>query len=304
MRLLFFCACRQGLADDEEAERALRGRAAARKRLLSICPGRWTRSGAFTYYAHCGARSNTLADAAEEIAKEFDLAFLSAKPAIPAVNRWNKLYMPMAWWCFAHQFFNIVVEAFAMVRQSQVAASEPDFISNVDAIGPMSEQMYRKVNKARWNKAELWLTQASTARSMSIAVTLFRAVLPLMGSFFKATRGNNAESMLCVVCSSTSPAHRALRDLKAMLAQPDDHAAWYVVKPWSPGLLHDTACSAWTLMGEIFMRCIDAGALSSSCGSIGRELGAQCYLGGGCGIGSRGISVQGKPGRQTGRTPR
>ena len=178
-----------GNDDDAAAAKQLGHRRAARLRLLDNCPGRWSESAPLLYNARHGAKSETLIDAAAEVYNDFVIGFLSAKPVIPALNRWNKIYAPLAWWLFALKFFRIVADALeALGAPSAPSANQSDFIHNVDLIGPMCEAMFRKVEKVRWKKGTGWLLAPSTPHSLCISVTLFRQALPLMGILFDSAK--------------------------------------------------------------------------------------------------------------------
>ena len=203
------------------------------------------------YYARPGCKSDTKVQAAAEVYKYFAEGFLSAKPAIPALNRWNKVYAPLTWWLAAMQFHGVINKAFSLLQQREQQEAE-GFLVDADILGPQSEATYRKMEAARFAKARDWPSDACTFRSLSISVTLFRQALPPMGLLFKSTKNMRT---LDFVVRQTSPAEALMRNMKQALADLNN-PAWQSLRPWSPDILHDTACSAWTFLGEVFMRSV------------------------------------------------
>ena len=126
-------------------------RQAARRRLLELCPGVWCRSGKIKYYSHLGSRSNTRSEAGDEVADVLMAALLGTRPPIPAINRWNKVHGPLAWWSFGLNCFGLVVDAFERIRG--IECPEDNFLDDINAVAPADEETYRKLKKLRWTKA-------------------------------------------------------------------------------------------------------------------------------------------------------
>ena len=230
----------------------------ARRRLLDNVVCRWAPDDQIKmlYHARIGAKSRTLAQAAEEVFKDFDEGYLHAKPCIPAVNRWNKVYGPLAWWCFGVQFFKLVVEGFdhAGVQQANRHANG-GVVVNIDAVGPVDEDNYRKVQKARWKKANTWLIAPQTPKCLCVSPSLFKLSLPLLASLFKSSAENNRRgSILGFLSPINSPVQTTMRAMRRALANPLG-ICWSLFQPWDESSTHDVACATWALMGEIFMRC-------------------------------------------------
>jgi hypothetical protein len=241
---------------DDQADARAGSRKAARRRLLDICPGTWSADGQLSYYSHLGSNSNTLESASDELFSVLEASYLNTKPPIPAINRWNKVYSPLAWWTFGMVFFNLMPAAFDAARSEDSRSRRHlQFVANVDLIGPISEEMYRKVNMARWNKGASWLLKPSTLMSMTISVVLFELTLPLMAALFKGSQDNNkCGSVLSFMSPISSPVLQTMRRLQDALHDLNDQC-WTLLRPWSPSAIHNTACAAWTLAGELFMRC-------------------------------------------------
>ena len=134
-----------------------------------------------------------------------------------------------------------------------------EFLNNIDGVGPMNEAMYRQQEKARQKKALAWMHNPSTPRSLGIACTIFRRALPLMSILFNSSKGTSGTaprfSILDFVAAESSPVESLMRALRIQLADMDGDA-WRLVRPWTNENIHDTACAAWTFLGELFMRSI------------------------------------------------
>ena len=169
----------------------------------------------------------------------------------------SEVFAPVVWWYFAVQFHGCVERAFKSVVQQNKDGE--DFVANIDAVGPMNEAVYRQVQKARQKKALAWLLQPSTARSLSICASLFRASLPLMGILFKCSglqKGQDPRfTIVDFVATGTSPVERLMRLYRTHMGSLNS-LMWVLIRPWSDDKIHDTASAAWMFLGEVFMRSI------------------------------------------------
>ena len=71
------------------------------------------------------------------------MVLLDTIPAIPAVNRWNKVFAPLVWFLFAVCFFGLVVEAFVIAHDKA-----KDDITDMSAF--VSQQMGMNTEVAWW----------------------------------------------------------------------------------------------------------------------------------------------------------
>ena len=168
-----------------------------------------------------------------------------------------QVYAPLVWWFFAGQFHGCFGRAFSSVVHQNKEGE--DFVASIDAVGPMNEAIYRQVQKARQKKALAWLLHPSTPRSLGICCSLYRISLPLMGILFKCSNVTKGAAppftIVDFVGAQTSPVEMLMRVFRVHMEDMDS-VMWRLIKPWSDGNLHDTACAAWTFLGEVYMRSI------------------------------------------------
>ena len=70
-------------------------------------------------------------------------AFLGSRPPVPALNRWNKLYAPLAWWYAAIGIHGIALTAFLALDHE---APESVAVDELMVAGPSSEETHRTLN--------------------------------------------------------------------------------------------------------------------------------------------------------------
>jgi hypothetical protein len=141
--------------DQEVADEQVIGkRRAARQMLLRACPGNWQSDEIVHHCAYsvgCGCQSDDEAKAF--VFGLLDEIALRVRPCIPALNRWNKLYGPIAWWAFAIGFHNIIGRAVCSAKADIADLSDPSSILgelvDLDVGGPESDVAYRAVKSIR-----------------------------------------------------------------------------------------------------------------------------------------------------------
>ena len=210
--------------------------------------GKWTSTGQLKYYVHLASKSNTIAEATTEVMAYLKTAYLNALPCIPAVNKWNKVYAPLAWFMFGVNFCFLVPMAFLQLKQEEEA--DRQFIADIDAIdplGPTTEEAYRKIQHGRWEKTARWLNAEGTVAGLTTGTIIFNVGLPFMAKLFTINQHLNtyAGSIIPFMIEETSPAIKLLCHFYLLINQ-GDHVVWAPLQPWSPAMLHNTACSVWS----------------------------------------------------------
>ena len=126
--------------DERDPEDTISRRCQARKELCDLLPGRWSDREAYIHYCsiRCGCKTRT--DAVDKVMHALNRAILCCTPPVPALNRWNKLFAPMAWWYAAIDIHGIVLEAFMELDHEDpgVVAIDETLVA-----GPSSEETYR-----------------------------------------------------------------------------------------------------------------------------------------------------------------
>ena len=84
-------------------------------------------------------------DAVEKITTALDELLLCRRPQVPSLNRWTRLYQPLAWWCLACRLHNIIPAC--MIGIAPPAAPKNSVVSAFSAWqGPADEDMFRARN--------------------------------------------------------------------------------------------------------------------------------------------------------------
>ena len=229
-------------------------RRTARRKLLEICPYAWKRDAAIRYYAFVGSTARTLEEAGKEIFDLLDAAWLNARPTIPALNRWNKVYGPLIWWLFGVLFSGVIVIGFSQARR---AATKKSFVLvDVEHIGPETEAGHRQRTRGRWNKAGSWIEHEDTPKAMIIGCVYFSMTLDLMSGLFAMSRSIVPEGLLRrYIASHSSIAEKVLVQIGNKMRMPQD-ISWCLLQPWTDESVHASANIGISLQGELFMRCI------------------------------------------------
>jgi len=239
----------------------LNKRAAARRRLLRLCPRSWAGRGPIVHVCSPwrGCKCKSREDAINLIHDAFSEAFFSCLPPIPAVNRWGKIAGPVAWWLGAISFYQIMIRVTVLAR-SRSGNDDGGLGAAIVAIGePETEAYVRAVRQARWRKALVWLTCDATRLRLAICSCIMRPAIILMARTFFDASLREATSVLPYLHLDTSPAERTFR-LLASYARDQDSNFWHCINGES-GVWTDTALF-WTgtcyiaYLGGLFMRCI------------------------------------------------
>lgn len=225
---------------------------------MRICPGRWQRDGKLKYHAALNCRSNTLDEAAEEVASALEHGFLSARPPVPALNRYTKIHGPIAWWAFAGLFFSLALDAFVGVQDR--FADEP--FLNINVAEVLDEAAFRRAQQIRWRKASSFLMSATANQSLGLGAIMLKFVGPFLGYLFASSRLATDEThVLPFMSRTTCPATKSIANILGHAAQVLDPDC----RVWAPlhagiGVGHDLiqqiANAAWVLVGGIFIRCV------------------------------------------------
>ena len=116
--------------------------------------------------------------------------FLDHIPAVPALNRWNKVYGPLAWWTFAASFFNIIPEVFKEARSKLDDAAVVALRDLQDAdVGMMTDSMWSVLKANRWRKCVTWLQRPLTASLyLPLSCLIGHITTCVLGRLLKASR--------------------------------------------------------------------------------------------------------------------
>ena len=252
------------LCTPDEITTVVQRRRAARQRLLRVCPGRWSDPNDFrhvcSYEADCGCTSRS--DSVKLVCDLIEECCLQCRPSIPAVNRWNKLYGPLAWWTFAVHFHFLIARAFAYVKDQVLDTdSVAGVISVVDLVAPDEQNettAHRAVKTIRWTKAVRWLSHLTTPRSLASGCLIMLPALKFMGRAFADARVHSKSDISCWVVATSSPAEATLRELTVHMRDMFC-TFWFALTKaldWTNAALHSTATITLSFMSGLALRCI------------------------------------------------
>ena len=140
--------CEAGAHPDGRGAAWLKDRSAARIELLNFCQGDWKDADNLIHYCSITCSCHSRQHAIEKLCSLLDRGFLNARPPIPAVNRWNKLFAPMTWWCFAVNFHSLASQSVIQARELD-GGGESEAGAILDFVGPECETIYRLKKQLR-----------------------------------------------------------------------------------------------------------------------------------------------------------
>ena len=141
----------------------------------------------FRHYCPVGCHASPEA-AVDDISNDINLANLDMAVPVPALNRWLKLFSPLAFWCagtIGGYLPSAFEEAFRPICQEN-AHHAVAMLSENELIGLGEEDTYMKKREKRFRRASGWLSAESTALQQSVGCVLLVPIVRCMGSFFKA----------------------------------------------------------------------------------------------------------------------
>ena len=179
----------EGMITDRTLRGACTRRLAALRRLKAFFCGPLRGTKDIHHYCPLGCHSSREA-AATELYEDLLEVFLSHPPAVPAYNKWTKIWPPLVWFasflCLHDILPTIVDEMCSLI--ARVSGEGWDFadegLDEEQMIGLEGEQSFRRQDQARFRKTRDWLTSAVTPDKMiALSVVLrpfLRPFLPLI----------------------------------------------------------------------------------------------------------------------------
>lgn len=240
---------------DQEHDDRMTARERSARLLLDLVHDDWCASGPsdivhFCRWGCCRSR----ADAVAKICLSLDALLFDKRPKIPALNRWTRLYQPLAWWTVACNMCRIVPTCWVKLKAPPAVE---DLITVGIAAGPTTDELFRAKQHARWKKSVRWLTDPTTVPRLSLAVPLMLPALDVMGCLFE---GSTAGSDACVIQFAhwqTSPAAVAIRRYAELYAdQTSSFWLVYAGSRWTPSTMMLASKVLLMLVGHIFLRCV------------------------------------------------
>jgi hypothetical protein len=145
----------------EELGKKQRARAEARSRLATNLCGSQFNGNKISEMVHvcrygCHVSSH---EAKKQIWEDFALLAFGTRVQVPALNRWTKLYRPLAFWHVV-TCLGVLPEGIRLMSTSQ---SVPGVLDLEEFVGMEGEQTYLQTHHARMKKAASWLTADTTS---------------------------------------------------------------------------------------------------------------------------------------------
>lgn len=142
----------------------------------------------------------TLAEAEGKAKRALWEGWYDTAISIPALNRWTKLYQPMAWMLFGLSIHNVLGNAMKRLLDKRghevndvnvdaleraAAAGPPDV---ADPAAPPSMDEYRKRERTRFCKTAKWLVQQHCRPNLASAVIVLRPMQQVLRKLFESVR--------------------------------------------------------------------------------------------------------------------
>ena len=240
------------VTEDNPTKRATRRKAG--QDLLDLLPGDWSQPAPLIHWCRFGC-CDSPEDAAEKIWAAFDQLLLCCRPRIPSLNRWTRLYQPLAWWCVACRVHGIVREC--MVNMRAPDAPKTDVTTMTAWSAPDESDVHRAKKMSRWQKASAWLSDPLTEVKLNLGVSLMRPALDVMSHIFKYDGKPLNVSALDFAPWACSPAARTIRKYSELLCDESD-PFWLVISngEWTAERRQMALHGSLSLMGHIYLRMV------------------------------------------------
>ena len=126
-------------------------KAEARAEMLDLFNSAWTSEEPLTHHCFPGCRCGGPDQLARKAENLIYTAFLQENPRVPALNKWNKLFHPLAWWFFAGKFHQLVIKLFCAVgKPAGDDHDAPIHFGDAEVFGIGEEDTYQKEQRARF----------------------------------------------------------------------------------------------------------------------------------------------------------
>ena len=252
-------------------ERTLPGantrRLAALRRLKTFLCGPVRGTKAIHHYCPLGCHDSREA-AATELYEDLLEVFLSHPPAIPAYNKWTKIWPPLIWFasflCLHDILPSIVDEMCSLTAEADGEGLHfaDEGLDEEQMIGLVGEHSFRRQDQARFRKTRDWLTSAVTPDKMvALSITL-RPSLDVLGHFFSGARRyerSSAYAILPLIREDESPVTRCIRTYLQMLGDSRLQVWMPLVgagQPWDKTSYVLASVPVWLMAAQLFRRLV------------------------------------------------
>jgi len=261
LEMLEWCEGRIDEGQEYESEKSRRDR---RRELLRLCPRSCLRSGGLEHFCPAGC-CRSRQEAVETVTSAFAGGYLDIRPAVPALNKWTKLFQPVSWWAFGIIYGDIIPTAFKRLKPSSLSAME-DVEGILRLVGPdgvgldVGRETYQVLESMRYNKALAWLQDKWTKLKVMVPTLVMKPSLRTMGRFFEDSSlaaTTICSSVIPFVWHTSSPAADAVKAYAGLLMN-EDAEYWLPVSAsgWTPTTLRICSIAVLTMVGHIYLKCI------------------------------------------------
>ena len=257
----------EGMITERTLPGACTRRLAAFRRLKAFFCGPLRGTKDIHHYCPLGCHSSREA-AATELYEDLLEVFLSHPPAVPAYNKWTKIWPPLVWFasflCLHDILPTIVDEMCSLI--ARVSGEGWDFadegLDEEQMIGLEGEQSFRRQDQARFRKTRDWLTSAVTPDKMIALSVVLRPSLDVLGHFFSGARRyekSSAYAILPLIKEGESPVTNCIETYLQMLGDSRLQAWMPLVgagQPWNNTSYVLASVPAWLMAAKLFRRLV------------------------------------------------
>ena len=204
----------------------------ALRRLEQFFAGPISDGESIPHYCPLGCHSSR-ESAVKEVYDDIVEVFLAHPPAVPAYNKWNKLYPPIAWFasfCCLHFILPGSVQNMMSLLRDQLENANLEAGAAASLEGLNDQATFLAQEQVRFRKTSRFLNAVPTPDKLAAISTVLRIATALLGTFFEgASRYKPSPSYsLLPLSKPTSPALSALRKCAQLLDNQDD-PAWKTI---------------------------------------------------------------------------
>jgi hypothetical protein len=195
-----------------------------------------------------------VAEAALEVWTDVETLLFKTHVAIPALNRWLKLFVPLAFW---H-----VATCLGLLPDGMHALSKRRSVNPVldieHLVGLEAEDTHQQKQHARMKKAASWLRDPWTPLAQGAALCIIMPLVLFMGRLFDDSSISAGKTVLEFCVAYRSPARRAIQRYFQLLSDLKD-LFWLSARgpgEWSQAAMRQTAIATWSVIAGLWFRCI------------------------------------------------
>ena len=227
--------------------------------ILQKCLTGRTSCSSITHYCPYGCHSSAEA-AREEVEQALLACFLHSPPAVPAFNKWNKIYGPLAWFTSFSALHGILPQLLSHLVALHTDEELEFADGDADEASLDDRKEFARQEQVRFRRAHNFFASEYASHKLVISCMVVREVTTVMSAGFIASRRfeDAGTKILDFIVDQRNPALKVVRKLLLHLID-EQSAFWQPVRslgPWSTSLYTVASTPVWTVVGQLYSRLV------------------------------------------------